>query len=152
MRRLRHHLSRTTALVLSAHVAALTIVSAALCCEPDVGISDRADLCPVHNAPNDDCAMTECPMHAPGHRHDSDDHETGTASPAPHESDTDPTSFCHVSSRDDASSPALLLGLPGLLPGTTGLSTPDVIAHRIPMTDPAVAESLGPVWIPPPRV
>jgi hypothetical protein len=146
-------------------VAAIAATSVALCCLPYLDAAGQAEVCPLHRAADETCSMTQCPMHGDGaavdahdhdavvaHRHDIadvDDVDDATVSHTEHA--TPQTQDCRLVCDDEDLSPAVLLGLPGLLPMYDALAAPDAVTALRTPPELAPPDRVVPVYVPPPR-
>jgi hypothetical protein len=152
MHRMRSRLTLATLFVACAHVTSIAALSVALCCLPHLGASGETEECPLHRAADDTCTLTQCPMHGADATHahgrapaDTPTHAHGVATPP------SPANECQLRCDDKDRSPIVLAGLPGLLPATVGLMSPDQVTARPTPTVPTPPNHVLPISIPPPR-
>ena len=147
---LRSHLLVVTTLIVTGHVGALATASAALCCLPHHAAAGEAESCPLHRAADENCSMTQCPMHgeSSARRHDA---AVPTAVHRQHHTAAAPANNCQLTCRDENLTPATLLGVPGFLPSATTVQPPGLVTVRLLFPFLGHPDHAVHVSVPPPR-
>jgi len=152
---LRQRLKLVSSVIVSAHVAALTALSLALCCLSHLEVGSQTLACPMHRAADESCSIADCPMHHAASTPKQDVMEQnsgdGHSRHVVHQVSPKPANPYQLTCRDGDPSPGLVLGVPGLLSAPTSLTSPFLAAVPLAAVGLVALDRALLVSVPPPR-